>query len=178
MTSPPASLRLRVDPGQRDRDRRAVERLERALVQREARTRRVPPPSAREECGERELEVPERVRRLHASSIRGRWSAEGQERQLNIHIDPQYLGGVYANFANVSFSDYEFTITFARIDHEVEEGDIPGVVVSRVNMSTRFMKELLDAMQDSWSKWSAREGIRNLPEAPQASERPPDEPTP
>jgi hypothetical protein len=91
---------------------------------------------------------------------------EGQERQLNIHIEPENLAGVYANFANVSFSDYEFTITFARIDHEVEEGDIPGVVVSRVNMSTRFMKELLDAMQDSWSKWSAREGIRNLPEAP------------
>jgi Protein of unknown function (DUF3467) len=91
---------------------------------------------------------------------------EGQERQLNIHIDPQHLGGSYANFANVSFSDYEFTITFAKIDHEVEEGDIPGVVVARVNMSSRFMKELLDAMQDSWSKWSAREGIRNLPEAP------------
>ena len=90
---------------------------------------------------------------------------EGQERQLNIHIDSEFLGGAYANFANVSFSDYECTITFARIDHEVEEGDIPGVVVSRVNMSTRFMKELLDAMQDSWSKWSAREGIRNLPEA-------------
>jgi hypothetical protein len=90
---------------------------------------------------------------------------EGQERQLNIHVDPQWLGGVYANFANVSFSDYEFAITFARIDHEVEEGDIPGVVVARVNMSTKFMKELLDAMQDSWSKWSAREGIRNLPEA-------------
>ena len=69
--------------------------------------------------------------------------------------------------ANVSFSDYEFAITFARIDHEVEEGDIPGVVVARVNMSTRFMKELLDAMQDSWSKWSSREGIRNLPEAPE-----------
>jgi Protein of unknown function (DUF3467) len=91
---------------------------------------------------------------------------EGQERQLNIHVDPQHLGGTYANFANVSFSDYEFTITFARIDHEVEEGDIPGVVVSRVNMTSRFMKELLDAMQDSWSKYSAREGIRNLPETP------------
>jgi hypothetical protein len=98
--------------------------------------------------------------------------AEGQERQLNIHIEPENLGGVYSNFANVSFSDYEFTITFARIDHEVEEGDIPGVVVSRVNMSTRFMKELLDAMQDSWSKWSAREGIRNLPEAPPAPPSP------
>ena len=91
---------------------------------------------------------------------------ESQEGQLNIHVDPQHLGGVYSNFANISFSDYEFAITFARIDHEVEEGDIPGVVVARVNMSTRFMKELIDAMQDSWSKWSAREGIRNLPEHP------------
>jgi hypothetical protein len=62
------------------------------------------------------------------------------ERQLNIHLDPANLAGAYANFANVSFSDYEFTITFARIDHEVEEGD-------------------------SWSKWETREGIRNLPES-------------
>jgi hypothetical protein len=91
-------------------------------------------------------------------------SDEGQERQLNIHLDPENLAGVYSNFANVSFSDYEFTITFARIDHEVEEGDVPGVVVSRVNMAPRFMRELIDAMNDSWSKWSAREGIRNLPE--------------
>ena len=90
---------------------------------------------------------------------------EAQERQLNIHLDPAHLAGVYANFANISFSDYEFTITFARIDHEVEEGDVPGVVVTRVNLSSRFMKELLDAMQDSWSKWTTSEGIRNLPEA-------------
>ncbi len=89
---------------------------------------------------------------------------EAQERQLNIHLDPEHLAGVYANFANISFSDYEFTLTFARIDHEVEEGDVPGVVVARVNMSNRFMRELLDAMEDSWSKWSSREGIRNLPE--------------
>jgi hypothetical protein len=89
---------------------------------------------------------------------------DGQERQLNLHLDPEQIAGVYANFANVSFSDYEFTITFARVEHEVEEGDVPGVVVSRVNMSTRFMKELIDALQDSWSKWSTREGIRNLPE--------------
>jgi len=90
---------------------------------------------------------------------------ESSERQLNIHVDPEHLGGVYSNFANISFSDYEFTLTFARIDHEVDQGDIPGVVVARVNLSSRFMKELLDAMQDSWSKWSARENIRNLPEA-------------
>jgi hypothetical protein len=96
---------------------------------------------------------------------------DAPEPQLNIHIEPKHLAGVYANFANVSFSDYEFTLTFARIEHEVEEGDIPGAVVARVNMSTRFMQELMTAMEDAWSKWSSREGIRNLPEA-----RRPDEP--
>ena len=90
---------------------------------------------------------------------------EAQERQLNLHLDPQHLAGAYANFANVSFSDYEFTITFARIDHEVEDGDVPGIVVSRVNVSARFMRELIDAMKDSWSKYETREGIRNLPES-------------
>src|SRR5205085_11223217 len=99
---------------------------------------------------------------------------EGQERQLNLHLDPEHLAGVYSNFANISFSDYEFTITFARIDHEVEDGDIPGVVVARVNMSNRFMRELLDAMEDSWSKWSSRAGIRNLPETERPSEPSPE----
>ena len=54
----------------------------------------------------------------------------------------------------------------ARVDHEIEEGDVPGVVVTRVNMSPRFMRELIDAMSDSWSKWQTREGIRSLPEQP------------
>jgi hypothetical protein len=91
---------------------------------------------------------------------------EAQERQLNIHLDPEQMAGVYANFANVTFSPYEFTITFARIDHDMESGDMPGVVVARVNMSMQFFQELLAAMQDSFSKWSTQEGIRNLPEAP------------
>ena len=95
---------------------------------------------------------------------------EPQERQLNIHLDPEQMAGVYANFANVTFSPYEFTITFARIDHDMEEGDMPGVVVSRVNMSAQFFQELLAAMQDSFSKWSTQEGIRNLPEAPPRSD--------
>ena len=95
---------------------------------------------------------------------------EAQERQLNIHLDPEQMAGVYANFANVTFSPYEFTLTFARIDHEIEEGDVPGVVVSRVNMSTQFFPELVAAMQDSLSKWSTQEGIRNLPEAPPREE--------
>jgi hemerythrin-like domain-containing protein len=88
------------------------------------------------------------------------------ERQLNIHIDPENMAGVYANFANVSFSPFEFTLTFARVDHEVEEGDIPGVVVARVNVSHKFMRDMIDAMEDTYSKWQTTEGIRNLPEAP------------
>jgi hypothetical protein len=88
------------------------------------------------------------------------------ERRLNIHLDPAQVGGVYANFANITFSRYEFTLTFARIEHEVEEGDVPGAVVARVNASPRFVEELIAALTDSWSKFQTTEGIRNLPEAP------------
>ncbi|HJW74280.1 MAG TPA: DUF3467 domain-containing protein [Thermoleophilia bacterium] len=90
-----------------------------------------------------------------------------QERQINIHATPEMMGGVYANFANVSHSEYEFSITFVRLDHENEESpELNGVVVTRVNMSPKFMKELLDAMGDNYSKWLARENIKNLPETP------------
>ena len=86
------------------------------------------------------------------------------ERRINIHFSPEIMAGSYANFANVSHSDYEFTITFARVDHEVEDEEIPGVVVSRINLSAKFMRELIDAMQDNYSKWQTSEGIKNLPE--------------
>ena len=92
--------------------------------------------------------------------------AQPGERRLNIHLEPTDIAGAYANFANITFSRYEFTLTFARIEHEVEEGDVPGAVVARVNASPRFIEELMAALQDSWSKWQTTEGIRNLPEAP------------
>jgi len=92
---------------------------------------------------------------------------ETGERRLNIHLDPSDIAGSYANFANITFSRYEFTLTFARIEHEVEEGDVPGAVVSRINASPRFVEELIAALQDSWSKYQTTEGIRNLPEAPE-----------
>ena len=91
---------------------------------------------------------------------------QGPERHINIHFSPEIMAGVYANFANVSFSDYEFTITFARVDHEVEDAEVPGVVVSRINLSPRFMRELIDAMEDNFSRWRTREGIKGLPETP------------
>ena len=90
-----------------------------------------------------------------------------EDRRFNIHATPEMMAGVYANFANVSHSDYEFSLTFMRLDHENEtDEEVNGVVVSRINMSARFMKELIEAMNDNFGKWQAGENIRNLPEAP------------
>jgi hypothetical protein len=86
------------------------------------------------------------------------------ERQINIHFSPELMAGNYSNFANVSHSEYEFTITFARVDHEIEDEEVPGVVVTRVNLSPKFMRELIDAMQDNYAKWQTRENIKSLPE--------------
>jgi hypothetical protein len=91
---------------------------------------------------------------------------ETGERRLNIHLDPTDIAGVYANFANISFSRYEFTLTFARIEHEVEEGDVPGAVVARINASPRFFEELMAALEDSWTKYKTTMSIRDLPETP------------
>ena len=92
-------------------------------------------------------------------------SDEGErEKHINMHMTPEIMAGNYSNFANVSHSDYEFTITFARLDHEVEDDEIPGVVVSRISASPQFVRELIEALQDNFSKWSTREGIKNLPE--------------
>ena len=82
---------------------------------------------------------------------------DDRERHINIHFSPEIMAGVYANFANVSHSEYEFTITFARVDHEVEEAEIPGVVVSKVALSPRFMRELIEALEDEamvYSMWA------------------------
>jgi Protein of unknown function (DUF3467) len=93
---------------------------------------------------------------------------EDSQRKLNLQVDSEHLAGVYANFANVSFTDYEFTVTFARIDHSVDESDVPaGIVVARVNMSQQFTRELIEALNDSWSKYSTVKGIKDLPETPE-----------
>jgi hypothetical protein len=92
---------------------------------------------------------------------------EESQRKINLQVDTEHLAGTYANFANVSFTEYEFTLTFARIDSSVEEGEVPGVVVARVNMSQKFTKELIDALNDSWSKHLTVKGIQDLPETPE-----------
>ena len=91
---------------------------------------------------------------------------QGPERHINIHFEPKHMAGKYANFANVSHSDYEFTLTFARIDHEAlaEGQEVSGVMVSRINLSHRCMGELVEAIKDNYAKWETGEKIRDLPE--------------
>jgi hypothetical protein len=91
-------------------------------------------------------------------------ASDDRERHFNLHTTPEVMAGVYANFATVSHSDYEFTLTFSRVDHEVDADEVPGVVVSRISLSAQAMRELIDAMEDNWSKYRTREGIKGLPE--------------
>ena len=91
-------------------------------------------------------------------------AGDERERHFNLHTTPEVMAGVYANFATVSHSDYEFTLTFSRVDHEVEADEVPGVVVTRVSLAPQAMRELIDAMQENWSRWQTREGIKRLPE--------------
>jgi hypothetical protein len=47
-----------------------------------------------------------------------------------------------------------------------------------VNLSARFMRELIDAMEDNYSKWRTREGIKSLPEFGASPEEQPPPPPP
>jgi hypothetical protein len=78
------------------------------------------------------------------------------DRHINIQVSPEMMAGVYSNFANVSHSE------------------IPGIIVSRVSLSPRFMRELMTALEDNYSRWDAREGIKSLPEF-EASDGEPEE---
>ncbi|HWK29512.1 MAG TPA: DUF3467 domain-containing protein [Solirubrobacter sp.] len=88
-----------------------------------------------------------------------------RERRFNLHTTPEVMAGVYANFATVSHSDYEFTLTFSRVDHEVDADEVPGVVVARVSLAPQALRELLEAMQEDWAGWRTTQHIRRLPEA-------------
>ncbi len=73
---------------------------------------------------------------------------------LNLHLDLKDVGGVWANFAAIKHSDYEFTIDFARLDFTPEGAN--GVVVSRVNISPLFVLQLIEALETNWAEYSKK----------------------
>jgi hypothetical protein len=74
------------------------------------------------------------------------------ERTWNIILPPEQMGGVWANFAQVSCSDYEFTLDFCRLDFS--QSPPKGVVVARVSVSPLFITQLIDALQINWEKYA------------------------
>ena len=72
-----------------------------------------------------------------------------------VFMDPGQLAGVWANFAQVSHSEHEFTLDFVRLDFT---GGPPGrgIVVARVSVSPLFVAQLIDALTDNWKKYAEK----------------------
>lgn len=62
---------------------------------------------------------------------------------------------MWANFARVSHSPYEFTLDFARLEFGGEK-PTGGTVVSRVSVSPLFILQLVEALQTNYDKWAAK----------------------
>jgi hypothetical protein len=79
---------------------------------------------------------------------------EDQAPPFSISIDAGMLGGVWANFAQVSHSPYEFTLDFVRLDFSQQPPT--GIVVSRVSMSPLFVRQLIDALSQNWDDFAKK----------------------
>lgn len=71
---------------------------------------------------------------------------------VNMMAPLDRLQGVYANFASVGQSEYEFTIDFSRIDFAAQQG----VLVARVSMSPLFVMQLTEALNTAWQQYADR----------------------
>lgn len=67
-------------------------------------------------------------------------------------IQPEHMAGVWANFAKVSHSPYEFTLDFVRLDFSHPAA--AGIVVARVSLSPLFVSELIDALNAQWDTYA------------------------
>jgi hypothetical protein len=95
--------------------------------------------------------------------------------QPEIILRQKQIGGVWANFAQVSHSQHEFTIDFVRMD-----GTAPppgrGIVVARVSMSPLFVTQLIDALQKNWSGYAQKALPREVRDEPEPEQEPTAEP--
>jgi hypothetical protein len=81
---------------------------------------------------------------------------EGQQPagEPQIMIDPAHMAGVWANFARVSHSPYEFTLDFARLDYSSNPPQ--GIVVARVSLSPLLVTQLIEALGTNWNIYAER----------------------
>lgn len=83
-------------------------------------------------------------------------SVSDEERPLQpeIQIQMEHVGGVWANYAVVRHSPFEFTIDFARLDFGSDPPQ--GVIVSRVNLSPLFVQQLMGALEQNWHHYAQK----------------------
>lgn len=74
---------------------------------------------------------------------------------VSLDLPDEHRGGVWANFARVAHSPYEFTLDFARLDFS-SSPDLHGVVVARVNLSPMLITQLIRALESNWEAYAAR----------------------
>jgi hypothetical protein len=82
---------------------------------------------------------------LYASTVEDH--QEPQE-PFEVLIDPSQQAGVWANFARVSHSPYEFTLDFIRLDFAQKSPK--GIVVSRVSLSPLLVSQLIRVLNENW----------------------------
>jgi Protein of unknown function (DUF3467) len=88
-----------------------------------------------------------------------------------IMIDPAQMAGVWANFARVSHSPYEFTLDFIRLDYGTNPPT--GIVVARVSLSPLMVTQLIDALGTNWNVYAEK----SMPPEVQRDGRTPDQGT-
>jgi hypothetical protein len=74
-----------------------------------------------------------------------------EQPEFTIGIDPSQQAGVWANFARVSHSPYEFTLDFVRLDFASHPPT--GIVVSRVSLSPLLVSQFIDALNTNWQAY-------------------------
>jgi hypothetical protein len=79
--------------------------------------------------------------------------------RYRLHAAPD-LRAQYANFADVTVSPYEVTLTFAHVDRTPgDTGDeATGMVVSQMVLSPQFATELADALDDAVERYAQQYG--------------------
>lgn len=79
-----------------------------------------------------------------------------EEVEVRILVSPEHRVGVWANFAQVGHSPYEFTLDFARLEFDGDRPTGDGLVVSRVSMSPLFITQLIAALQSNYDQWAKK----------------------
>ncbi len=95
---------------------------------------------------------------------------EGQQPlEPKVTIDPAQQAGVWANWARVSHSPYEFTLDFVRLDFSNQPPS--GVVVARVALSPLMVSQLIDALSKNWLIYAEKAMPREVQDSDRTSDK-------